>query len=82
MVAVTKITRRITMHKKQEVIMGKPFSIKGKTQRSFAIGSREDHPFTTNPSAHEMVLYDQENLHLREVCTSALQVGVEIMKHE
>jgi hypothetical protein len=50
--AVTKITRRITMHKTQEVIMGKPFSNKGKTQQSFSIESREDHPYTTNPSAH------------------------------
>ena len=57
--AVTKITR-ITMHKTQEVILGKPFSTKGKTQQSFAIESREDHPFTTNPSAHKRVLYDQE----------------------
>jgi hypothetical protein len=29
---VTNITRRITMHKTQEVILGKPFSTKGKTQ--------------------------------------------------
>jgi hypothetical protein len=49
------------MHKTQEVILGKPFSNKGKTQQSFAIESREDHPFTTNPSAHKRVLYDQES---------------------
>jgi hypothetical protein len=48
------------MHKTQEVILGKPSSIKGKTQQSFAIKMREDHPFTTNPSAHKRVLYDQE----------------------
>jgi RNase H-fold protein (predicted Holliday junction resolvase) len=59
--AVTKITRRITMHKTQEVILGKPFSIKGKTQQSFAIESREDHPHTINPRAHKRVLYDQES---------------------
>jgi hypothetical protein len=59
--AVTKITRRITMHKTQEVILGKPFSNKGKTQQSFAIESREDHPHTINPSAHKRVLYDQES---------------------
>jgi hypothetical protein len=58
---VTKITRKITMHKTQEVILGKPFSIKGKTQQSFVIKSREDHPFTTNPNAHKRVLYDQES---------------------
>jgi hypothetical protein len=28
----------------QEFILGKPFSIKGKTQQSFAIESREDPP--------------------------------------
>jgi RNase H-fold protein (predicted Holliday junction resolvase) len=59
-VAVTKITRRITMHKTQEIILGKPFSTKGKTQQSFATESREDHPYTINPSAHKRVLYDQE----------------------
>jgi RNase H-fold protein (predicted Holliday junction resolvase) len=67
--AVTKITRRITMHKTQEVILGKPFSNKGKTHQSLAIESREDHPYTINPSAHKRVLYDQERLRGREVCT-------------
>jgi hypothetical protein len=40
--ALTKITRRITMHKTQEVILGKPFSNKGKTQQPFTILPRED----------------------------------------
>jgi hypothetical protein len=66
------------MYKTKKVILGKPFSIKGKTQKSFVIESREDHPFTTNPSAHKRVLYDQEIYRLREVHTSSLQVGVEI----
>jgi hypothetical protein len=60
-VAVTKITRRTTMHKTREVILEKPFSNKGKTQQSFVVESREDHPFTINPSAHKRVLYDQES---------------------
>jgi hypothetical protein len=42
--AITKITRRITIHKNTRSILGKPFSIKGKTQQSFAIFSREDPP--------------------------------------
>jgi hypothetical protein len=66
--AVTKITRRITMHKTKEVILGKSFSNKGKTQQSFAIESREDHPYTTNPSAHKRVLYDQERLAHKKKC--------------
>jgi hypothetical protein len=45
--AVTKITRRITMHKTQEVILGKPFSTKGKTQQPFTILPREE------PSHHK-----------------------------
>jgi hypothetical protein len=57
------------MHKTQEVILGKPFSNKGKTQQSFAIESREDHPYTTNPSAHKRVFYDQERLCRREMRT-------------
>jgi hypothetical protein len=43
-VSITKITRRITMHKNTRSILGKPFSNKGKTQQSFAIFSREDPP--------------------------------------
>jgi hypothetical protein len=42
--AITKITRRITMHKNTRSILEKPFSNKGKTQQSFAIFSREDPP--------------------------------------
>jgi hypothetical protein len=41
-VAVTKITRRITMHKTKDVIMGKPFSTKEKTQQPFTIFPREE----------------------------------------
>jgi hypothetical protein len=40
--SVTKITRRIIMHKAQEVILGKPFSNKGKTQQPFTIFPREE----------------------------------------
>jgi hypothetical protein len=46
-VVVTNIMRRITMHKTYKVIMGKPFSIKGKTQQPFTIFPREE------PSHHK-----------------------------
>jgi hypothetical protein len=48
------------MHKTQEVILGKPFSNKGKTQKAFVIELREDPPHTINPISHKRMLYDQE----------------------
>jgi hypothetical protein len=51
-VAITKITRRITMHKTQEVILGKPFSTKGKTQQPFVILPREEPLSTENIDAN------------------------------
>jgi hypothetical protein len=48
------------MHKTQEVILGKPFSNKGKTQQPFAILPREETLSTEKPSTHNKVLYDQE----------------------
>jgi hypothetical protein len=44
------------MHKRQAVILGKPFSNKGKTQKPFTIFPREYHPYSTNPNAHKRVL--------------------------
>jgi hypothetical protein len=43
-VAITKITRRITMHKNTRSILGKLISNNGKTQQSFDIFSREYPP--------------------------------------
>jgi hypothetical protein len=48
------------MHKTQEVILGKPFSNKGKTQQPFTILPREELSPQKNPSAYNRVLYDQE----------------------
>jgi hypothetical protein len=49
------------MHKTQEVILGKPFSNKGKTQQPFTIDQEKITLHTINPSAHKRVLYDQES---------------------
>jgi hypothetical protein len=46
-VAVTKIKRRIFMHKTQEFILGKLFSTKGKTQKPCTIFPKEE------PSDHK-----------------------------
>jgi hypothetical protein len=56
-----------------------PSQSREKPKQSFAIESRED-PHTPQTLEHTRgCFYDQENLRLREVRTSALQVGVEIM---
>ena len=59
---------------------GKTLLNQGKNPKILCYRVKRISPFHHNPSAEKRVLYDQERLRLREVCTSSLQVGVERMK--